>query len=378
MHQKIVEDHAYDFTVSPEQFSWVSSNSNVGGIISCLIIGLVMDRIGRKITLLALVIPFTIGWAFIVWATSVAMLYAGRFLTGFAGGMCLFSRTPQKKNPIIFGIKNAFSHFPKIGAFFVVAPAYIGEIASKDIRGTLGSCLQLMITIGILFVYVIGHFNTLKTVNIICAVLPLIFFALFVWMPETPYYCIMRNRVENAENALKRLRGDQYDYNNELTEMQIEHEMMKQRQHSWLSIFRRGASRRALFITVLLVTLTQLSGINAVIFYTGFIFSSSKTGIESSLATIIVGVMQVVATFAASLTVDRLGRRCLLITSAVIMAVCNLSLGGYFYLLDHSDGSLAQELNWIPIASLCIYIIAFSLGLGYVFFLFSFFLRLNL
>lgn len=221
-----------------------------------------------------------------------------------------------------------------------------------------------MITIGILFVYVIGHFNTVNTVNIICAVLPLIFFVLFVWMPETPYYCIMQNRIENAENALKRLRGDQYDYNNELTEMQIEHEMMKQRPHSWLSIFRRGASRRALFITVVLVTLTQLSGINAVIFYTGFIFGSSKTGIESSMATIIVGIMQVLATFVASLTVDRLGRRCLLITSAVVMALCNLSLGGYFYLLDHSDGSLAQQLNWIPIASLCIYIIAFSLGLG--------------
>lgn len=86
MYQKIVDDHAYDFNVTAEQFSWVGSNSNVGGIISCLIIGFVMDRIGRKITLLALVIPFTIGWAFIIWATSVAMLYIGRFLTGFAGG----------------------------------------------------------------------------------------------------------------------------------------------------------------------------------------------------------------------------------------------------------------------------------------------------
>lgn len=224
-----------------------------------------------------------------------------------------------------------------------------------------------MITIGILFVYVIGHFAGLRVVNVICGVLPIIFFALFIWMPETPYYYIMQNRIENAENALKRLRGEQYDYNNELTEIQIEHEMMKQRQGSWLSVFRRGTARRALMITVVLVCLTQFSGINAVIFYTGFIFASAKTGIEASLATIVVGVMQVGATFVASVTVDRLGRRILLITSATIMALCNISLGVYFYLLDHdSNGPLIQQLSWLPIVSLCLYIVAFSLGLGYV------------
>lgn len=224
-----------------------------------------------------------------------------------------------------------------------------------------------MITIGILFVYVIGHFLSLNAVNIICGVLPIVFFALFMWMPETPYYYVMQNRIENAENAMKRLRGEQYDYNTELTEIQIEHEMMKQRQSSWTSVFRRGTARRALMITIVLVSLTQFSGINAVIFYTGFIFSSAKTGIESSLATIVVGIMQVGATFVASLTVDRLGRRFLLITSATIMALCNISLGAYFYLLDHhKDSPLIQQLSWLPIASLCTYIIAFSLGLGYV------------
>lgn len=241
--------------------------------------------------------------------------------------------------------------------------------ASKDIRGTLGSLLQLMVTIGILFVYVVGHFTSLQTVNIICGTLPIVFFALFIWMPETPYYHIMQNRTEYAENALKRLRGAQYDYKTELTAIQTEHDQMKQnQQNSWLSVFRRGTSRRALMITVVLLSLAQSCGINAVIFYTGFIFESAKTGIDATLATIVVGVMQVCATFVASLAVDRLGRRFLLITSATILALCNMSLGAYFYLLDHhSHSPLVQQLKWLPIASLCMYIIAFSLGLGYVY-----------
>lgn len=224
-----------------------------------------------------------------------------------------------------------------------------------------------MVTIGVLSAYVIGHFTALNAMNMICGVLPLIFFALFIWMPETPYYYVMQNHIENAENSLKRLRGSNYDYKNELAEIQAEHELIQQQQSDWLSVFQRQTSRRAMMITVVLISLIQSSGINAIIFYTGYIFESAKTGIESSLATIVVGVMQVIATFIASLTVDRLGRRFLLITSATIVALCNISLGVYFYLLEnHSESPLIQQLNWMPIASLCLYIIAFSLGLGYV------------
>lgn len=293
-----------------------------------------MDILGRKNTMLLLIIPFTIGWALIIWPVSVVMLYIGRFFVGFAGG-----------------------------AFFVVAPAYIGEIATKDIRGTLGSCLQLMITAGILFVYVIGHFFSLNTFNVICAILPLIFGAIFIWMPETPYFYVMKNRAENAEKSLKWLRGEQYDFNDELTEIQIEHDLINRNRTNWIAALNKSSTKRGLMISLLLLLFTQLSGINAVIFYTDWIFKAANAGIESSVATIIVGIMQVVATFVASLTVDKLGRRFLLITSASIMCICNISLGVFFYLHDHKSPAL-EFLNWLPICSLCIYIIAFSLGLG--------------
>lgn len=330
----VVNKDAYGFAVTKEQWSWIGSNATLGGIISCLIIGVIMDRMGRKHTMLALIIPFTIGWSMMIWPTSVAMLYIARFLIGFSGG-----------------------------AFFVVAPAYIGEIASKNIRGTLASYLQLMVTCGILFIYVIGHFFSMKIYNIICAILPLIFGGLFVWMPESPHYWIMKNQTEKAERSLKWLRGSQYNYNDELIEIHIEQELIRQHQGNFFTALKKSATRRALMITLCLLALTQFSGINAVIFYTGFIFEQSHANIESSLATIIVGIMQVLATFVASLTVDKLGRRFLLILSASVMCICNISLGTYFYLLDQKS-AVISDLYWLPIASLCVYIIAFSLGLG--------------
>lgn len=249
------------------------------------------------------------------------------------------------------------------GAFFVVAPAYIGEIATKNVRGTLSSYLQLMVTIGILFAYAVGHFFTLKTFNIICATLPLIFGAIFIWMPESPYFYVMKNRLTNAEQSLKWLRGEEYNYHDELIEIQIENELLARNRVSVLAALTKPATKRALMISMCLVLFVQFSGINAVIFYTGFIFDATNAGIQASVATIIVGVMQVVATFIASLTVDKLGRRALLMLSGAVMCICNIGLGIYFYLHD-AKSDYITHLSWLPILSLCVYIIAFSLGLG--------------
>lgn len=239
----------------------------------------------------------------------------------------------------------------------------VGEIATNDIRGTLGSCLQLMITIGILFAYVVGNFLALKAFNFVCATLPLVFGLIFIWMPESPYYYVMKNRIQDAESSLKWLRGEQFDYINELANIKTEHEISVRNSASWSIILSKPATRRGIMISLILLLFTQLSGINAVIFYTGSIFEQTKSNITSTNATIIVGVMQVVATFTASLTVDHLGRRLLLIMSATTMCICNIGLGVYFYLLDHNYDSIGS-LSWLPISSLCIYIIAFALGLG--------------
>lgn len=224
-------------------------------------------------------------------------------------------------------------------------------------------CLQLMVTIGILCAYVLGHFFPLNTFNSICAILPLIFGAGFVWFPESPYYHIMKNRPESAEKSLKWLRGSDYNINEELMDIQIEHSLMMQNQSSALTILSKSATKRALTISLVLVFLIQFSGINAVIFYTSEIFGMANTGISATVATIIVGAMQVAATFVASMTVDSLGRKFLLSISASIMCICNILLGVYFLLQEHKSPYL-DYLNLLPIFALCVYIIAFSLGCG--------------
>jgi SP family facilitated glucose transporter-like MFS transporter 8 len=144
----------FNFTVTEADASWVGSALNLGAMAMCIPIGYFINMIGRKGAMLALVIPFTIGWVLLVSAQNLAMLIIGRVFIGIS-----------------------------CGGFCVAAPIFIGEIAQKDIRGILGSFFQLMITIGILFVYAVGAGVNVFWLSIICGIIPLIFGLVFSVVP---------------------------------------------------------------------------------------------------------------------------------------------------------------------------------------------------
>jgi len=111
-----------------------------------------------------------------------------------------------------------------------------------------------------------------------------------------------------------------------------------------------------------LMAAQQLSGINAVIFYTKDIFKESGSTISPDIAAIIVGAVQVLATYASTILVDRAGRRALLMVSCGVMSICLAVLGVYFYLGTHNHD--VSVVSWLPLAALALYIVVFSLGMG--------------
>lgn len=93
------------------------------------------------------------------------------------------------------------------------------------------------------------------------------------------------------------------------------------------------------------------------------LFQAAGSNLEPSTATIIVGVIQVVVTFISTLVVDRLGRRLLLMISDSVMAICTLVLGIFFYLRNETQDD-TSNLGWLPLTSVCLFIVVFSLGYG--------------
>lgn len=336
----LVTDGEYGFPIDANAFSWVGSAVTLGAACVCFPIGIILDIIGRKWTMLSLVVPFTIGWVLLIWAQNLAMMIVGRVLLGIAGG-----------------------------AFCIAAPMYTAEIAQKEIRGTVGSYFQLMVTVGILFVYGVGAGVNAFWLSVICAFIPLIFGGIFFFMPETPQYLVMKNREDEAKKSLLFLRGKNYDADTELAEIATENNLIKANNVSVFGALKRKSTLRALMISIGLMLFQQLSGINAVIFYVSTIFkaangnSDDEPAISDNVAAIIVGSVQVVATLVSTLVVDKLGRRILLLLSSTVMAVCTILLGIYFYMDSHPDKSV-DNMAWLPIFSVCLFIIAFSLGFG--------------
>lgn len=78
------------------------------------------------------------------------------------------------------------------GSFCVVAPMYISEIAETSIRGTLGTMFQLLLTVGILFVYVVGAFVSWRSLSLLCLIVPILLFAGLWILPETPVYLLKK------------------------------------------------------------------------------------------------------------------------------------------------------------------------------------------
>jgi len=323
----------YDIRISKNEFSWIGSLTTLGAGAICVPIGIMADLIGRKIAMLLMVIPFSIGWLLIIFSKSVAMFCIARFILGISSG-----------------------------AFCVAAPLYTAEISENEIRGTLGSYFQLMLTIGILMAYLLGYFlNNMKYLSIISAIVPLIFFVVFFFMPETPIYYLKKGKEEDAKKSLIKLRGSQYDIEGEL---QLHRQGLEQGNQdiSFMKAIRSRAVQKGFIIAIGLMLFQQLSGVNSIIFYASDIFSKAGNSIEPNQAAIIVGVVQVVSVFFSTLVVDRLGRRILLLASIAVMFLMTLTLGIYFYCITYTH--VFDNIKWFALIPLCIFLILFSFGFG--------------
>lgn len=324
----------YNMPITESEFSWIGSLATLGAAASCMPIGILADLLGRKTAMLLLVVPFSIGWALIIWSSSVTMFYIGRFTTGLG-----------------------------IGAFYVAAPIYTTEITETSIRGSVGLFCELLTCIGILVSYVLGSIVNIRLLSVISSIVPLIFFGVFVTMPESPTYYVKKDNLEAARKSLVRLRGPDYNYKSELQE--IQDSMVSSENTSGESFLAAITSRpaiRGLFIGYGMMLFQQFSGVNAIIFYTTTIFKAAGSTLDPNVSTIIVGAMQVVAVFFSALIVDRLGRRLLLLASTVFMSLTTLVLGFYFYF--EYNGSDVSSWGWLPLLSICGFIVLLEVGLG--------------
>jgi len=332
------------FGLDPLQEGWYVSSALVGCVAGVAFAGALSDRFGRRRVLLLSSLLFLISTVNCTFAPTLAMLVAGRLIAGSA-----------------------------IGVASMLAPLYISEIAPPERRGMLVSLYQFAITLGILCAYFSnawvvslshsgpspsGVFGLLYAqepwrgmfANMI--VPNIVFLLLLLFIPESPRWLIAHGAAPEARRILSRIGGGG---GGEEAFSQIER-TIRQEESSLGQLFQKNM-RGALLIGLLLPVFSQLSGINAIIYYGPKILSEAGFSISDALGgQVSIGIVNVAFTVLAIRQVDRWGRRPLLL-AGMTGVVLSLSAVGALFASGVSQG-------WILIACIMCFIACFAFSLG--------------
>lgn len=322
--------------MSRNQAEWMETWLLFGAVAGLPVTAFFVEKFGRKKSLLLGTFVAMICWIIIACTNIIEIIYVSRFANGLGLNMA-----------------------------FVAAPMYVGEIASKEIRGFLSSNVFIMSLVGIVLIYSMGPYVPFTVPPILSIILLVIELAVFSFMPESPYFLMLKNDVEGARKSLKKFRGNT-DVEDELQDIKRGIEVENSEKGLKLKdLFLVKNYRKALLIMLVVNSAQLFCSFEVILMNLHEILNSAgSVYIDTSLAAIIFSVINLVASIAASLLVDKFGRKKLIIISTISTGLCLVVLALYFN-LKHVEYD-TSSYSWLPIATVMVYAAVFKFGLGMV------------
>ena len=307
----------------------------IGAVIGAATNGILADMFGRKKIIMATAVIFTLGSIMCAFAPNIFVLIASRIFVGFAVGVVNF-----------------------------VVPLYLSEISPKHLRGTLVSLYQWAITAGILFSYFINAVFAHAVYNwrwmLFAGVIPgIVLFVGMCFMHDTPRWLVSKKRDEEAKIAFKKIEPE-VDTEKEIEDIRktILNEGTKSDKK-----FRFKKWMIMPFVVGIGIMFAQIcTGINTIIYYAPTIFKNAgfESNITAIYATTGIGVINFLMTIVALFFTDKLGRKPLLYFGLTGVMLSLIALGCGFAFADF----FGDNLKWVTVGSLVIYIICFAMSLG--------------
>ena len=302
---------------------WAMSSALSGCLVGALLSGAITDRIGRKKVLIGAALMFTVSALWTALSESFTMFVFARILGGIG-----------------------------IGLASNVSPMYIAELSPSEMRGRFVSINQLTIVIGILAaqlvnlgIYQYAPVPSDATTETILAswngqsgwrwmfaaeIIPAgLFFLLAMAIPESPRWLLKQSRVDEAREVLSKIGGEEYA-NIEVDD--IERTLSgEQHQVSLSTIFEPGLMK-TIGLGVFIAVFQQWCGINVIFNYAEEIFRAAGYDVSGLMFNIVItGIVNLVFTFVAISTVDRWGRRPLMLLGAGGLSVTYAVMGSCYY-----------------------------------------------
>lgn len=321
-----------EFHLSTFQVESVTTVVVVGSIVGVLLGGPLANAFGRKPIMVVVAASYAVFAILSALSTNLVWLDITRFLLGVT-----------------------------IGFSIVVAPIYVAESVPAAVRGRLIVMYQLATVAGIMIAYFIDFGLALGgqwRIMLGLAALPAVVVALMLLrLPDTPRWYIMKGRSERARETLLHIEPEE-EVDKELR--QFEEDLKREQGGNALDMLRPPFAK-ATFFVVILGFLVQITGINAVVFYSPLIFKAM--GFQGNFALLLLpGVVQIasfIATIASLSIVDRLGRRPTLLTGILIMILADILMAVVF-----SFGRFTGALSFLGFVGILLFTAAFNFGFG--------------
>lgn len=327
-----------DFALNSFLQGVVVSSLLVGAMVGAIVCGRLADVLGRRRLSLVAAVIFGFGAIGAAFSPDYVVLIVFRLVLGLG-----------------------------VGLASVVVPLYISEISPSQVRGSLTSLNQVMITAGILLAYVtafaLSPFQAWRWMLGLAIVPAILLFGGMYAMPESPRWLVVKGRVDQAREVLGRSRSDQVA-DQEIQEIQQTQRRRERESRGqptgWGALLQKWI-RPALIAGVGLAAFQQFIGINTIIYYAPTTFSQIGFGNSAAvLAPIAIGVVNFLFTFVALRLIDRVGRKPLLLGGNVGMVLA-MGISGLVLLFTGSSGTV---VGIVTLACLAVYIAFFAATWG--------------
>jgi SP family arabinose:H+ symporter-like MFS transporter len=321
-----------EFDLSTKQTEWVTSIVVAGSIAGALVASRLANAIGRKPTMVLVAVTYAAFAIVSGLAQSLVWLDVARFFLGVT-----------------------------IGLSIVTAPIFVAESAPAAVRGGLIVMYQVATVTGIVIAYFVDYAlagpGAWRIMLALSAVPSLAVLLVLAKLPDTPRWYLMKRRRDEARATLERTDPDA-DIDRELDE--IEDDLRRERGGS-IGEMLRAPYRRATLFVIGLGFLIQITGINAVVFYSPLIFKDMGFSGNAALLLLpaIVQVGSLIATIVSLSIVDRLGRRPTLLTGIGAMIASTILLALVF-----AAGGLTGTTGWLGFLGIFVFTAGFNFGFG--------------
>ncbi|MBW0012474.1 MAG: sugar porter family MFS transporter [Mycobacterium sp.] len=326
---------AEEFGLTTQQQELLTTMVVIGEIVGALGAGVLANGIGRKKSIVLILVTYAVFALMGAFSVSFPMLLAARFLLGLT-----------------------------IGVTVVVIPVYVAESAPAAVRGSLLTAYQMAIVgtliVGYLTGYLLAGTHSWRWMLGLAAVPAMLLIPLVIRLPETARWYLLKGRVADARAALLRVEPTAM-VENELAEMDRASDEGSGGLSEMLREMVRPPYLRATVFVVTLGFLIQITGINAIIYYSPRIFEAM--GFTGNFALLALPALVQVAGLAAVCTslllVDRLGRRPILLSGIAMMVVGDIIMMAVF-----NQGHLGGAGLVLGFVGLLVFIFGYTMGFG--------------